>query len=330
MTHAIPPATPTVVDAATTHRLLDFPYLVEALHREHQRGVDQFQETILEQGAASGNAFLLLPAWRHGDAIGVKLVTSFPGNLAGSDGVPSVQGSYVLFDGRNGSVRAVIDSTALTLRKTAADSAVAARILAREDARTMLMVGAGALAPYVVEAMRAVRPSLGRILVWNRTASRADTLVAQLRQQGVAAEVAGDLEAGVRQADLISCATMSDRPLVLGAWLQPGTHLDLIGGWSLEMRECDEEAVKRSLVYYGKPDALDQSGDLALPLMSGAVPASHMIGMIEALCRGCHPGRQSPGEITLYKNIGGGHLDLYTALALMARFATAGSAPTIT
>jgi ornithine cyclodeaminase len=318
----MPAADPLLIDARTTHRLLDFPYLVDALHREHMRGVDELTEQVLVEPAAAGvqeNAFLMLPAWRHGEAIGVKLVTSFPGNLSNGSGLMSVQGSYVLFEGRNGSVRAVIDGAALTLRKTAADSAVVARVLAREDAATMLMVGAGALGPYVVEAMRAVRPSLRRILVWNRTASRAEDLVASLKQRGIDAEHARDLEPAVRTADLISCATMSDRPLVMGRWLKEGAHLDLIGGWSLAMRECDEEAVKRSRVFYGKTAAIERTGDLTLPLQAGVVPLSHMLASAETLIRGGHAGRTSPRDITLYKNIGGGHLDLYSALALVAR-----------
>jgi ornithine cyclodeaminase len=318
----MPATSPLFIDAETTHRLLDFPCLVDALAREHQQGVDQLTEEILVEPAAAGaqeNAFILLPAWRHGDALGVKLVTSFPGNLSRPGGLLSVQGSYVLLDGRTGSVRAVIDGGALTLRKTAADSAVVARVLARPDVSTMLMVGAGALGPYVVEAMRTVRRSLSRILVWNRTPARAAALVAELRRQGIAAEHVADLEPAVRAADLISCATMSDRPLVMGRWLKDGAHLDLIGGWSPEMRECDGEAVRRARVFYGTNAAIERAGDLTIPLQEGIVPTSHMLATAETLLRGQHAGRTSPADITLYKNIGGGHLDLYTALALVER-----------
>lgn len=308
-----------IVSAEETHRLLDYPSLVEALRELFRRGVDRAERTILTEPLADGrqNDWLLLPAWQFGRHLGIKLVSVFPHNT--ERGIDSVQGLYLLFDGTTGQPLAAIDGAALTLRKTAANSALAATYLAREDASTLVLVGAGALGPHLVRAHRAVRP-IRRVLVWNRTPSRAELVAAELAQElDVEASAVTDLEQAVRQADLVTCATMANRPLVKGAWLRPGTHVDLVGGFREDMREADDEAVRRSRIFVdARFTAAAHAGDICQPLASGLITDADITDTFE-LARGEKPGRQSRDEITLFKSGGGGHEDLGTAQHLLAR-----------
>jgi ornithine cyclodeaminase len=313
------------VSATEVHAALPFGRLVEALHASHQRPIDDKRELVmLEPGGRSENAFILLPAWQTGRAIGVKLVTSFPGNLASAEGLPTVQGIYVLFDGRTGAIRAVADGEAITFRKTAGDSALGSKLLSRPESAVLTLLGAGALAPYVVEAHLAVRPAIRRVLVWNRTASRGQALVERLRAKNITVEWAGDIEGAVRQADIVSAATGSDKPLIRGDWLAPGTHVDLIGGWRPDMREADDAAVAKARVFADQRAGCFKSGDIAGPIAAGLLREEDVLADLFDLCQGRHSGRTSPSEITLYKNVGGGHLDLFTAEAMLAALEAAG------
>ena len=305
----------TVITAAEVFAA-GFPALVEALRRGHRGPMPEVGRSLLERGGAS---FLVLPAWLPGAAFGVKMVTILPGNEART-GNPSIQAAYQLFDGATGTPSATVDGTALTYAKTAADSALGASILARDDAAVLLMVGAGALAPHLVAAHRSVRPSLARVLVWNRTGARAEALAGDLLEDGVDAQAMPDLEAAVRAADVVCCATASAEPLVRGGWLAPGTHLDLVGGFTPAMRECDDEAVRRATVFVDtRRFTIDDCGDLSQPIAAGVIEPSDIAADLFELCRGDHPGRRTRDEITLFKNAGGGHLDLFVAMALAER-----------
>ena len=306
------------IDADRVHRLLDFTYLVEGLRELHRNAPAQVERLLMEQpGLASGpNHFLIWPAWEPGEALGVKLVTVFPENARRQSGPPAVQAVYLLFDGADGTPTACIDGTALTYRKTAADSALGASFLAREDARVLLMVGAGALAPYLVMAHRAVRPSIDEVIVWNRTPERARRLAKQ-----AGAKVTEDLESAVRAADIVCCATASTEPLIEGAWLKPGTHLDLVGGFTNEMREADDAAVRRARIHVdSRWFTIGECGDITGPIESGAMTEADVLADLFELAREEKPGRRAPEEITLFKNAGGAHLDLMTARLLMRRF----------
>lgn len=317
-----------VIDADSVHRLLDYAPLIDALAAAHREAPPLIGRSLLvppEGAGRAGEGFLVLPAWAHGRAFGVKMVTILPGNAELADGPPSVQATYQLFEGRTGQPVAVLDGTALTLRKTAADSGLGAQLLARPDVRTLLMVGSGALAPHLIGAHLAVRPSLERVLVWNRSAPRRDRLLADLSARGIAAEESDDLEAGVRAADVISVATMATEPLVRGAWLQPGTHLDLVGAYQPTMRESDDEAVRRARIHVDyRGSTVEESGDLTQPLASGVIGEADILGDLFDLCQGRAPGRRTPEEITLYKNGGGSHLDLFSAEFLVQRLEAGG------
>ncbi len=257
------------------------------------------------------DTLLLMPAWSDA-ALGVKLVTVMPGNSA--RGVGTVQAVYVLLDRASGEPLALLDGEALTLRRTAAASALAARYLACEDAQNLLLVGAGRLAPYLACAHYALRPSLRRVFVWARDPARAQTAAQWLRDQGLPAQAVEHLEPAVREAHIVSCATTATAPVVHGAWIEPGTHLDLVGGFTSTMREVDDAAAARSRIavdtYAG---ALTEAGDLLLPLASGAITRERVVAELAELVRGERRGRTSAGEITLFKSVGTALEDLAAA-----------------
>ena len=304
-----------LVDAETAARLLDFPSLIEALREGHRAEVEGFGRLLMEQPNAAGgqDGFLAMAAWQRGAAFGVKLATMFPGNAAG--GLPNIASVYVLFDGRDGRPLLTIDATPLTVRKTAADSALAADYLARPDVRTLLVVGAGAQAPWMVAAHRAARPSLTRVLVWNRGQDKAEALAATLGAEAVA-----DLRAAVAEADVITCVTSSTTPLIRGEWLRAGTHLDLVGGYTPAMRESDDAAARRARVFVDtRRFTLRDAGDISQPLRDGVIAEADVLGDLFQLVRGEVAGRRAPTDITLVKNAGGGHLDLMAARLIAAR-----------
>lgn len=303
------------VDADAVHAALDYPALIEALRRGHSAGVDAVDRLLLSQPSRAGSTdhFLIWPAWQRGQALGIKLVTVFPGNEA-AGGPPNIQAVYVLFDGTDGAPLAVLDGTALTLRKAAADSGLGADYLARQDAATLLMVGAGNQAPHQIMAHSAVRPSLKRVLLWNRTAAKAERLARSLRLDGVELAAVDDLARAVAAADVVCCATMAAEPLIKGEWLRPGTHLDLVGGYTNEMREADDETVRRASVFVdSRRFTVGLCGDITAPMASGALGEDGIAADLFELCRGRHPGRRRADEITLFKNAGGAHLDLMAA-----------------
>lgn len=312
-----------VIDAEAVDAALDYPSLVEALREMYRIGCDLNEVLRLSLAGASGAvaSFLLRPAWQRDRHLGVKLATVFPENNA--KGLPSVQGTYVLFDGATGSPLACIDGTLLTLYKTAANSALGATYLARDDSVTMLMVGAGALAPHLIEAHAAVRP-IRRVMVWNRTPARAEALAAERTRPGLSVSAVRDIESAAREADVISCATMTIEPLIRGAWLKPGAHVDLVGGYTPKMREADDEAVRRARVFVDtREGTLREVGDIAAPLASGVIGEADIEADLTQLARGERDGRRGPDEITLFKNGGGGNQDLATA-QLIARRAAGG------
>ncbi len=305
------------IDADAVIARTPFGPLIEALAEAHRLGQPEIGRVLLSPPAESGHGeegFLVLPAWAPGRALGVKMASVFPQNVAAGEGLPTVQAAYQLFDGRNGSPLAVIDGTMLTLRKTAADSGLGAKLLARQDAEVLLMVGAGALAPHLIDAHRTARPSIRRVLLWNRSAARRDQLLRELEAEGVPVELAEDLETAVPQADVICAATMATAPLVRGAWLKDGAHLDLVGGFTPAMREADDEAVRRSKVFVDfRGSTMGEAGDLTQPLEAGVITEDDVLADLFDLCEDRHPGRGGDSEITFYKNGGGGHLDLFTA-----------------
>lgn len=259
---------------------------------------------------------LLMPAWTR-DYIGLKTVMAVSDNAA--RGLPTIQASYLLYDGRTGVTLALMDGTELTRRRTAAASALAADYLARKDAETMVMVGAGALGLHFVLAHAAVRP-IKTVFVHNRSPGKAEALARELSSRGFNASATLDLEPAVRQADIVSCATTSLKPIVHGAWLKPGTHVDLAGAFKPSMRETDGETIARARVYVDTRDgALAEAGDLLQARDEGKFDFADVQGDLFGLCRGTVRSRKSAEEITLFKSCGTAVEDLATAIMVYNR-----------
>jgi alanine dehydrogenase len=306
-----------VIDQAAIDAALAFPSLIDAideiLRAEVVVPVRHHHPVQRPDGEAM---HLIMPAWHAGanGYLGVKIVNVFPGNAA--RGLPSVMGAYVLMNGDTGAPMALIDGTRLTLWRTAATSALAARYLARPDASTHLMVGAGALSPFFLKAHRAVRP-ITRSIIWNKTRANAEAVAARLAADGVVVEVADDLETAVRSADIISTATLAKAPLVQGAWLKPGAHLDLVGAFTPAMRETDDECVLRARLFVDtRGGALKEGGDLVQPIAAGLVAADRVEADLPELARGAVIRPRQASDITLYKSTGGAMFDLATAMQI--------------
>ncbi len=307
------------LDAGTLDSLLDFPALVQALAEAFRGGISvpvRHHHTIAGTGKIAGATHLLMPAWTNNAPapsayLGTKIVNVFPSN--GDLGLPAVLGLYLLQSGETGAPLAVMDGTRLTHWRTAAVAALGASLLAREDSSHLLMVGAGALAPFLVRAHMSVRP-IRKITFWNHRHSGAEKLCNDLKGLVPDMQVADTLEAAVRQADIISCATLSSDPLVKGTWLQSGSHLDLVGAFSLSMREADDEALRRAQLFIDTEAARTEGGDVALALRNGAISADHIVGDLAGLCAGSVIGRETASDITVFKAVGTALGDLATAM----------------
>jgi|DEB0MinimDraft_10_1074344.scaffolds.fasta_scaffold00943_3 alanine dehydrogenase len=270
---------------------------------------------VVPDGRGNEASFLLKPGWVTGEIIGVKAVTFFPEN--GSQNLPTIQAGVLLFDGRTGSLLGACEANDLTTRRTAAASAVAAKRLARLDARRLLVVGTGALAPMAVEAHAAIR-DYEQIEVWGRNTDRAQAVVERLASSGLAVSVSEDLDASVAAADVISCVTGATEPLVAGRLLSPGCHLDLIGGFTYAMREADDEVMRRGSVFVDTVDDASLSGDIAQPLERGVLTPQDLLADLADLVAGRHPGRRHDDEITVFKSAGTALEDLAAARLALA------------
>ena len=310
------------LDAEAVLHFGDFRRLVPAIQEMNRRGTDRVERMLLSQPSAAGgqNDWLMMPAWQYGTCFGIKLASVFPGNAARN--LASIHGAYLLFDGHTGETLCGMDGAMLTLRKTAANSAAAADWLARKDAQTLCMVGAGALAPHLIEAHCALRP-IRQVLWWNRSRPAVERAIAALapRLPKVALVAADDLHDAISLADIVSTATMATEPLVKGAWLRSGTHLDLVGGYRPDMREADDDCISTAARHYvdARFTTLEVAGDLTQPTASGTLDPASVIDM-EQVARGQKPKRISEDEITWFKSGGGGHEDLATAWAVYKAF----------
>ena len=301
------------INAIEIQDCTDYSELIDALDEMHRGETVEVADLLLSEQPTDGNInhFLVRIGWHHGQALGVKMASIFSANR--DHNLPAINASYVLFDGTNGIPLTSIDGNELTWRKTAADSALGSSRLARPDSKKLLMVGAGAMAPHLIRAHMSIRPSIQRIELWNRSSERRDQLIRSLRSEFdiVATD---DLEQSVSTADIISCATMTKEPIVLGEWLSPGCHLDLVGAFMIDMRETDDIAMRRGRIFVdSRETTIGQIGELEIPLSTGVICEDDILADHYQLSQGAHPGRTKQNEITIFKNGGGGHLDLMTA-----------------
>ena len=302
--------------ADQVHAALAYAPLAEALRAAFERGCTVPLRHVHDV-TGEGDRLLLMPAWRPGEDLGVKLVTVFPRNR--ERGVATVSALYVLLDGATGHPRALIDGEALTLRRTAAASALAAAYLARKDSATLLVIGTGALAPHMARAHCSLR-SIAKLLVWGRNPAQAQALAAQLQDEGLPAQALADLERGLAEADIVSCATTATEPIVRGALLRPGTHVDLVGGFTPQMREGDDDLIARAEIFVDSyAGALKEAGDLVQPLAKGVLARERVRAELAELIGGAHPGRGSASEITLFKSVGTALEDLCAACMVLER-----------
>jgi ornithine cyclodeaminase/alanine dehydrogenase-like protein (mu-crystallin family) len=267
-----------------------------------------------QNGAAS--TLLIMPAWSK-EWTGIKTVVLKSDNAA--KGLPTIQAGYQLIGNDTGATVAVMDGTELTRRRTAAASALAADYLARPDAATLLVVGAGALCTHFARAHASVR-TIKKVLIFNRSRERAELAVSALHEDSFNAQVCDDLETGVRAADIVTCITSSTTALVKGAWLKRGTHVDLAGAYKPAMRETDADTVARSRVFVDTREGAEaEAGDLLQARDEGRFDFKDVQGDLAQLCKGAVKGRKSPDEVTLFKSCGTAIEDLAAAAMVYLR-----------
>lgn len=286
--------------------------VIDTLERGHRLAPPQIADIFL---GGDGTTMLSRAAYVEGLGCGVKSVTVNADNRARD--LPTVQGAMLCFDGETGTPVALVDSALVTRWKTAADSVLGARYLARPEPRTLTVFGAGAVSSSLAEAYAAQFSSLERVCIHSRTDARAEALVQSLRNRGIAADHIRDPKEACRLADIVATATTSPVPILKGDWITPGTHVDLIGAFKADMREADDSLMKRGRLFVdSRETTLDHIGELMIPLQDGVITRGDVLGDLYDLVRG-KTGRRSPEDITVFKNGGGAHLDLMIARYLL-------------
>jgi len=308
------------LDAPTLAACLDREALIDALDAAFRAPVTApgRQQYLIEPApdGTRGGTLLVMPAWRAGASLGIKLVTVYPDNA--KKGLPAVAATYLLLDATTGVPRALLDGEELTLRRTGAASALASRYLSAPDASRLTMVGTGRLAPHLIESHARVRP-IREVRIWGRRAERARAVVASLSCPQLRVEAVDDLESAVRWADIVSCATLSQQPLVRGAWLRAGQHLDLVGAFNPQMCEADDEALARAELYVDtRVGALAESGEIVGALRRGVIGSEAVRAELTELASGRFS-RSHPAAITLFKSVGTALEDLAAAELAIAR-----------
>lgn len=286
------------------------PFLRESFTTEHtvpSRMYEQFGNSV----ADIPSTLLLMPAWQDGKYLGIKAVTVSPHNSRFD--LPSIQGVYLLFDTETGTPLVTYDASAITARRTAAKSAVTSSFLSREDAEVLLMVGTGTLSTELIQAHCTVRP-IKEVIIWEHTEGKGQQVIERLPDMKQKFSVTNNLSEIVPKADIISVATLSVEPLVEGKWLQSGQHIDTVGAYRTDMREADDEVLKRSTLFIDHDDAYHESGDLAIPLENGVISKDDIKATLFDLCNGRKGGRETTEEITFFKSTGHALEDLSAAL----------------
>jgi ornithine cyclodeaminase len=303
-----------VISAQEIAGALAWPALIERIATTFRQGVEAPPRHHHAMHRPDGEAtMLIMPAWETAGYIGMKMVNVFPQNA--SAGLPAISGLYILCEGQHGTPLACLDGSALTSWRTAAASALAARELARQDASSLLVVGTGKLAPMLIEAHATVRP-IQKVRIWGRNPEKSAALADRF-QDRFDCEAVTNLESAVQATDIISCATLSTEPLIRGEWLQPGSHLDLIGAFRPTMRETDGQCLARSEVFVDTyAGALSEAGDLLQAMNEGAFSKAGVRAELAELLQGSRPGRTSDNAITLFKSVGASLEDLAAAIEI--------------
>ncbi len=256
------------------------------------------------------STLLIMPAWNPGKDLGVKLVTVSPEN--GKHNLPSIQGTYIYFDAQKGIPKAILEAKTLTAKRTAATSALAASYLAKENASSLLMIGTGALSIQLILAHSAVRP-IKKVYVWGRNKLKADAVCEQLKNKSFEIQSVITIDEVIGNVDIISVATLSKTPLIKGKLLQKGQHIDLVGAFKKDMREADDETIKKSSIYIDTYGGMNESGDIYIPLQNGTLSKNEIKADLFELCSDKKNGRTSHEDVTLFKSVGHALEDLVAA-----------------
>lgn len=257
------------------------------------------------------STLLLMPAWNPSKNAGVKIVTVSPEN--GQFDLPSIQGTYIYFDAIKGSIKAILEAKSLTVKRTAAASALASSYLSKENSNSLLMIGTGALSTNLIKAHISVRP-IKEIFVWGRNFDKAKAICKQLKSEKFTISAIESIEEKISNVDIISCATLSKTPLILGKHLKKGQHIDLVGAYKKDMREADDETISRASVFVDTfQGGLKESGDIVIPLENGTLTKEEIKADLFELCSNKKTGRKSEEEITVFKSVGHALEDLAAA-----------------
>jgi ornithine cyclodeaminase/alanine dehydrogenase-like protein (mu-crystallin family) len=301
-----------MLDAQETQKRLPYRDLIQKLEVGFRDNINAplRHHHITGSYETYSNNLLLMPAWSKLGFGGIKIVNVNPGN--GLRKLPSINSTYLLFEQETGRHLLLMDGKVLTQRRTAAASVLAAKFLARKDSRHLLIVGAGQVAKSIAQAYQVAFP-LREITIFNRSVENAHRLADEIDNQNISVTVSENLSKSVAEADIISCATLAQDPLIKGKWLKPGQHLDLIGSYTSTMREADDDVIKRARIYIDTEHALQESGDLLIPLQTGVIDTVSIQGTLSELCHKKALGRTSQNEITLFKSVGSALEDLAAA-----------------
>ena len=302
-----------VYDRKNVASSLQYGILIEALREAFSSKItapERVQHTI-ENKNGSDATLLLMPAWKMGEHIGIKIVSVFPENT--TQNMSAVHANYFLMDANNGKPIAIMDGTELTLRRTACASALAADYLVKKKVDTLLMVGTGNLAPHMIKAHCVVR-DYSRILIWGRNEEKAERLALSLDIKDKEIVAKNDLKEALNVADVISCATLSQRPLIMGDWIKPGQHLDLVGAFTPDMAEADSKAIAMSKIVVDTYEgALSESGELINALKEGCIKKKDILSDLRGLILKEKSIRNDSNDITLFKSVGTALEDLAAA-----------------
>lgn len=291
------------ISAEDIERHSNYPALIEALRVAFQKQYDipkrhHHQYPNPKEGVES--TLLLMPAWDDGENLGVKVVNVSPNNSKYN--LPTIQGSYLLFDQHKGTPKAIFDAKMLTNKRTAAASALASQYLSRKDAKCMLMIGNGALAPELIKAHSFVRP-ITKVYLWGRNIEKSQWIAQQISEIEVVA--VKDYAKHQEEADIISCATLSPTPLILGKHIKKGQHYDLVGAYKPDMREADDEFISSVNIHVDNYEgATTETGDLVIPLKEGVITRDKVLSELFELCQSKKEGRKDDREITCFKSVG--------------------------
>lgn len=298
-----------------TRDALPYDALIDALDAMFRDGCEMpvRHHHDMEVPGEPDATMLLMPAWQPGKYSGVKIVNVTPGNSARN--MPAIAAEYLLSDGKTGEMLAMVNGGELTARRTAAASALAARYLAREDASRLVIVGTGRVSFNLIGAHSAIRP-IKSVSVYGRSLEKSQAFAREASEHyGIDVQAVDDLEKALETADIVSAATLSTDPIILGKWLKPGTHVDLVGAFKPSMRESDDEAVQRASVFVDtRAGCTKEGGDIFQPLQSGVLSPDDIVADLYELSRGQHKGRTSDDEITLFKSVGAALEDLAGAI----------------